>query len=128
MSFSIEIYEKENGEVPLEEFISSLRNKLKAKVLRDIDILETKGNTLREPLSSPLKDGLFELRTIQGSDISRVLYFFYYEETIVITNGFIKKRMKTPSKEIERAKEYRQDWIRRHENEILRLQKKDIVR
>lgn len=36
----------------------------------------------------------------------------------VLTNGFIKKTQKTPRKEIEIAKKYREDFLRRiNENE-----------
>ncbi len=38
------------------------------------------------------------------SDISRVLYFFYYNGKIIVTNGFVKKTPKTSRKEIELAK------------------------
>ena len=49
-----------------------------------------------------------------GTDISRVLYFFYYEGRIVLTHGFIKKTQRTPAGEIEKAKKYRRDYIERH--------------
>lgn len=41
-----------------------------------------------------MDDGIFELRGKVGSDISRVLYFFYYEGKIILTNGFVKKTQK----------------------------------
>ena len=44
---------------------------------------------------------------------TRVLFFFYYEGKIVLTNGFIKKRQKTPPKEIKLAKERRADFKER---------------
>ena len=43
-------------------------------------------------------EGIFELRAKVGSDITRVLYFFYVERHIILTNGFIKKTQKTPRK------------------------------
>ena len=57
--------------------------------------------------------GIFELRAKVGTDISRVLYFFYYEGRIVLTHGFIKKTQRTPASEIEKAKKYRRDYIER---------------
>lgn len=48
-----------------------------------------------------------------GSDISRVLYFFVIGKKVILTNGFIKKTQKTPKNEIERAKEYRADYLER---------------
>ena len=61
-------------------------------------------------------DGIFELRAKVGSDISRVLYFFVVGRTVVLTNGFIKKTQKTPPAEIERAKQYREDYLSRKGN------------
>ena len=113
MAFQIEAYEKENQECPFDDFLSDLSPKIKAKVLLDLDLLEVFGNRLREPYSKHLEDGIFELRTQLASDITRSLYFFYEGDRIIITHGFIKKQMKTPPREIQRAKEYRADWIRR---------------
>lgn len=52
---------------------------MRAKFSMEIKLLEEKGNQLREPYSKPLGDGIFELRAKVGTDISRVLYFFYYQ-------------------------------------------------
>jgi phage-related protein len=42
------------------------------------------------------------------------MYFFYVGKKIVVTNGFIKKTQKTPTKELKLAKERRADWLSRH--------------
>ena len=57
-----------------------------------------------------MKDGIFEIRAKQGTDISRVLYFFVVGQKIILTNGFVKKTQKTPTEEIELAKKYRKDY------------------
>ncbi|MDO4458585.1 MAG: type II toxin-antitoxin system RelE/ParE family toxin [Clostridia bacterium] len=113
--FEVEFYEKENGQEPAKEFILSLDTKMRAKVLSIISVLQDNGNELREPYSKYLSEGIFELRAKVGSDISRVLYFFVVDKRIILTNGFIKKTQKTPKSEIERAKEYRADYLRRKE-------------
>ena len=51
-----------------------------------------------------------------GSNISRVLYFFYIGQYIILTNSFIKKTQKTPTNEIIKAKKYRDDYLRRKED------------
>ena len=58
--------------------------------------------------------GFFELRTKQGSNIVRNLYFFFVGTKIIITHGFRKKTQKTPPEEIERAKKYRKDYLARN--------------
>lgn len=87
MRFTVEFYQKENGEVPVKQFIDALEPKMGAKVLSMLEILEERGNTLRLPYSGPLGD----VRCKFGSDITRTLYFFYEGATIVLTNGFVKK-------------------------------------
>ena len=102
--FEVEFYETETGRQPAKEFLLSLDKKMRAKMLHMISILQDNGNELREPYSKHLSDGIFELRAKVGSDITRVLYFFYVDRQIILTNGFIKKTMKTHPKEIVLAK------------------------
>ena len=92
--FKLIAYEKENGEIPVEECLDSVNPKMRAKIFGLLGILQEKGNMLREPYSKHLDDGIFELRCKFGSDITRVLYFFYYEGKIILTNGFVKKHRK----------------------------------
>ena len=49
---------------------------MQAKIFAVLESLELNVSALREPFSKPLGDGIFEVRAKQGSDISRVLYFF----------------------------------------------------
>lgn len=111
--FQVEFYEKEDGDIPVENFLNSLDIKMRNKILMILNVLQEKGNQLREPYSKYLEDGIFEVRGKVGNDISRVLYFFYYNGKIIITNGFIKKSQKTPKNEIKLAKEYRKEYLER---------------
>lgn len=86
---------------------------MRARVFGLLSILQEKGNMLREPYSKHLEDGIFELRCKFGTDITRVLYFFYYDGKIVLTNGFAKKIQKTSREEIQVAKDRRKDFIER---------------
>ena len=94
--FIVEYYLKGDGTYLVEEFVLSLDNKMKAKVLWTISLLEEYGTKLRLPYSEHLEDDIFELRIKQSSDITRVLYFFYKDKRIVLTNGIVKKSQKTP--------------------------------
>ena len=112
--FTVEFYEKEDGEKPCLTFLNTLEVKLRAKAFRDLALLEEKGKDLRLPYSRHLDDGIFELRTIQGKNIVRNLYFFFAGSKIIMTHGFRKKTDKTPPGEIDRAKEYRKDYLAKH--------------
>lgn len=113
--YSIQFFTTDHGKKPTEEFLLSLDEKMRVKVLRNMQHLQIHGPRLREPYSKPLGDGIFELRTQASGNITRVLYFFYVGHRIVVTHGFIKKTMKTPLQEIERAKAYRKIFLEREE-------------
>jgi len=111
--FEVEFFETEKGEQPARDFLLSLDKKMRAKLVGTISLLQDNGYELREPYSKHLSEGIFELRAKLGSDITRVLYFFYVGRRIILTNGFIKKTQKTPSQEIDKAKKYRKSYLER---------------
>ena len=94
--FEVEFYETPNGEQPAKEFLLSIDKKMRAKMADMISILQDNGYELREPYSKYISEGIFELRAKVGSDITRVLYFFYVDRKIILTNGFYKKDTKDP--------------------------------
>lgn len=116
-NFEVIFYRKRNGECPVEDFLLSLDKKMRAKIVKEISLLELEGNMLREPFSKHLEDGIFELRAKTGTNITRVLYFFYIGRKIVLTNGFVKKTQKTPISEIRTAKAYRSDYLQEQEED-----------
>lgn len=115
--FAINFYEKDDGSSPVETFLDEIDVKMRAKVFRILHMLEINGPQLRMPHSEHLEDGIFEIRAKQGSDITRVLYFFCVGKNIILTNGFVKKTQKTPKTEIDTAKKYRADHLRRYGDE-----------
>ena len=115
--FEVEFYRLEDGTAPVEKFLDKLNVKMRNKALNCLLILEEFGNSLREPYSKPMGDGIFELRIKFASDISRIFYFFFVNNKIVVTNGFVKKTRKTPESEITLARKYKKDYERRHTDE-----------
>lgn len=93
--FYLDFYQLENGRVPVQDFLYSLVKPIKGEKYK----------------------GLFELRINFSNDIVRIFYFIHYQNKFILLHGFIKKTMKTPSREIERAKKYMEDYIRRNEYE-----------
>lgn len=92
--FEVIFYEKENGDVPVEDFLKSLDRKMRVKISGIIGVWQEHGTYLREPYSKLLQDGIFEIRGKLGNNISRVLYFFCHDGKIILTNGFVKKNTK----------------------------------
>ncbi len=121
MDWEIEFYQKENGEVPVEDFLLSLNPKLRAKAYSDILLLKKLGINIREPFSNAIKGerykGLFELRVKFSSDITRIFYFLYEKNTFVLLHGFVKKTNKTPERELQKALSYKLDYERRCQDE-----------
>lgn len=115
MSYAVEYFELPDGSRPAEEFILEQDFKMQAKLFMTLEFLEERGPMLREPFSKPLGDGIFEIRAKQGSDISRVLYFFVVGKKVILTNGFVKKTQKTPVREIDKAKRCRAEYQSRME-------------
>lgn len=75
------------------------------------------GDELKELYVKSIKGkknkGLYELRIKFSSDIARIFYFTYYNNKYVLLHGFVKKTMETPKNEIERARNYMEDYKRR---------------
>lgn len=113
--FTVEYFEKADGTYPAEEFILAQDVKMRAKLIRLLTLLESEGNNLREPYSKNIGDGIYEIRAIQGSNITRVLYFFVVGHKIILTNGFVKKTNKTPDSVKDIAKKYRAEYQQREE-------------
>lgn len=111
----VEFYDLPNGKEPAKDFLLSLEPKMRAKMLWTIQLLQDNGTALRMPYSEQLEDEIFELRAKVGSDISRVLYFFFVGNKAILTNGFIKKTQKTPETEKDKAKKYRAEYLSRKE-------------
>jgi len=90
---------------PANKFIDAMPFKMQSKIYRTIALLREFGYTLPEPYSKTLKgtSGLKELRVKLATDICRLFYFHYKEQTYVVTSGFVKKRNETDKVEIERA-------------------------
>ncbi|ABS48301.1 MULTISPECIES: type II toxin-antitoxin system RelE/ParE family toxin [Yersinia] len=97
-----------HDEVPDE--IADLPPIIRAKMIRLIDKLKMNATALREPDSKPVRDGLFELRTM-GTDIARGLYVYQKGKNIYLLRVFIKKTQKLPSGEITLAFERLEEML-----------------
>ena len=121
MDWQVEYYKKENGKIPVLEYLLTLNPKIRAKAFSEIELLEKHGANLREPYTKSIKGEkykeLYELRVKFSSGISRIFYFTFRNNTFVLLHGFTKKTEKTPLNELERALRYKEDYERRCDNE-----------
>lgn len=68
---------------------------MKAKTFGRLLLFEEYGERLPMTFARHLEDGIYELRTPQGSNITCLLYFFFLGNRAIVTNGFIKKTQRT---------------------------------
>ena len=112
--YEIIFYEDNKGHCPLDDFLDTLLPKVRAKIMKWLQMLERQGPNLPRPYADVLKGKIRELRIGFGSNHYRFLYFFYGKK-IVVTQGFLKKTDQVPLKEIEQADQLRQDFLRRYQ-------------
>ena len=113
IGFEIEFYKTEDGKSPAQDFIQSQNEKIRRKIYREMELLENLGTALRMPHSEYLGDSIFQLRVQTEGTKVRILYFFLIGQQAILTNGFIKKTPRTPKNELELAKKYKTDYLKR---------------
>lgn len=94
--YSCFYFTTESGDSPVEKFIDSLDYKTQRKFFFKKGLLQEFGPRLPYPHAKRISDDIYELR-LEGVEGSiRVLYFFFYKNEIIFTNGFVKKSNRTP--------------------------------
>jgi phage-related protein len=103
--WSYEFYRDRKGDEPVREFILSLDQKPRGKVLQAIQILSEFGPTLPFPYSSQVEGKLRELRAHYGKTLYRILYYQDAQGIFILLHAFEKKTLKIPEREIKIARE-----------------------
>ncbi len=89
-SWKIEFYEDEDGSLPVRNWLDSVPDEVRGKVLARIDLLRAGGPTLDFPYTSQIEGKLREVRLRVGKNRYRVLYFFDETRTAILLHGFTK--------------------------------------
>ncbi len=119
--YSIKFYTDKDGRCPFQLFLESLQPKVRAKIIKFMDILAEYGPNLKRPYADMLRDDIRELRVQFGSNKYRGLYFFIQNNHIIMTHGILKNTSAVPVEEIEKAIRYKKEL----EN---RLKKEDLLK
>jgi phage-related protein len=121
MKVQFDWIQRNDGTSEFEEYLDSLPDKDAEKLLAIISMVEDHGLVVASRMRwiKKLEDDLYELRSKQGSDIQRAVYFQKIGTEYLITHGFTKKSQKTPKSEIEHAKAMRKKFLEgeRHEQD-----------
>jgi phage-related protein len=114
--WTIEFYETPKGTCPTQEFLDNLNKTSELPYAEyEIDQLAKFGYKLDRPHAAPLRDKVYELRIRPQHKQFRLLYFFFYQEKIIISHGIYKKGKNVESVEIDKAIRNRTDYFARHE-------------
>jgi phage-related protein len=110
----IQFYRTTSGRNPIEEFLDSLPDRDAQKVtwvLRLVERLDLVPQQYFKKLVGT--EDLWEIRPQISGNHYRLLGFFDGPQLLILTNGFMKKRQKTPRQEIELANKRRADYLQR---------------
>jgi hypothetical protein len=105
---------------PVSEFLDSSRPEHRVKVLHFLELLEEMGPTLHRPYADLLVDGIHELRIKLSGEQFRLLYFFCYENYIVMYRALRKRTDKVPDEYIREIMNYREAFLGRMDRDALR--------
>jgi phage-related protein len=104
-----------------EDFVAGLPDKDAAKLLSVIHNIEEQGLLVAAKMQWVKKfdGGLAEVRSAQGGNIQRAIYFHDAGDRYLITHGFTKKTQKTPPGQLEHARDMMRRYMEggRHEQD-----------
>src|SRR6266849_2171899 len=103
MAWQVDFFVDERGDAPVEEYLTNMAVQHRAKMLALIKMLEQDGPNLPFPYSSQVRGKLRELRTQQGKDKLRILYFGDARRVFVLMLGIVKRSAKLPEEDIRIA-------------------------
>jgi len=103
MSWQVDFFLDERGGAPVEEYLAGLPVEHRAKLVALIKMLEQEGPNLPFPYSSQARGKLRELRTQQGKDKLRILYFGDARRVFILLHGMVKRSAKLPEEDIRIA-------------------------
>jgi phage-related protein len=107
----VDFFCQASGKSPAEDFIRSLDGRSRRKFYFVLELLEEMGHRLPEPYAKYIGNDIFELRFTGTEGAVRVFYFFFHQDRVIITNGFIKKTQKTPDNEKAMAVSRRKEFL-----------------
>lgn len=119
--YKVIFYEDKSGHSEIWDFLEELRLKSSTnktariefnQISLYIDLLEKLGTRAGEKITKNIEGDLWELRPGKN----RILFFYWRDNQFVLLHQFRKKTMKTPKREIEKAKAFMKDWRKRNEN------------
>ncbi|HEY3135794.1 MAG TPA: type II toxin-antitoxin system RelE/ParE family toxin [Blastocatellia bacterium] len=115
---NIAFYRTESDATPVEDFLDSLSSKQAQRVAWVLRLIEDIDSVPAQYFKKlPGTEDLWEVRVQSASDIIRLLGFLAGSRSLVLTNGFAKKTMKIPAREIALAERRKRDYLKRSKDQ-----------
>ena len=105
------IYQEQEGQVPLLDWLDSLPRKVQDKCIVRVELLAEYGHELKRPHCDYLGNDIYELRARHGNVNYRILYTFVGRNIVLLSHGCTKEK-KVPRTEINRADRNRNKYVR----------------
>ncbi|WP_256663521.1 type II toxin-antitoxin system RelE/ParE family toxin [Pseudomonas sp. C27(2019)] len=97
-----------------EEQFLQMPNKIQARMLKLLELMEKHGANLGYPHTEAISGGLFEIRAKATEGIGRALFCYLKGQHIYVLHAFVKKTQKTPRKDLDLARQ-RQKEVKNYE-------------
>ena len=109
--FTVEFYQTEDGDLPARSWLETQSLKQQQKFAALFTLLGDFGKIWNERKFKHLSgsEQIFEFK----ADQVRVFCFFFVDQRVVLTHGFVKKSQKVPKKEILKAQGFKTDFLKR---------------
>lgn len=121
MTKKVIYYEDAKGIKCVKEFLNSLDDSIKGKVLARIQFLGEHWNELRRPYVDLIGDKLYELRVQFAHNQVRIVYAYMFGDYVVLLHGFMKKTSKIPENDKLAAINRMFDFQKRYNEGRIRL-------
>lgn len=103
-------FTEQTGINPVSDFFDSLTPSQQVKILRIIECIEKYGPQSVIPHLKKISGTPFWEIRVLGKDNLRVIYLVPINKTVLLLHGFLKKKQKTPRKEITTAYRRYNSW------------------
>ena len=114
--YKIAIYEDENGNSPVADYLEDLNKKARTrkterirqkKIAEYFNLLKAYGTRAGLPATKHIEDDIWELRPTND----RFFFAYWQDDTFLILHHYIKKSQKAPRREIDHAKRILKDFM-----------------